>query len=102
MKLNINDFPTFEEIRDHEFANNPDIKKEYNRLAPKYRLIEKTLKARAKNKMTQKQVANLMGTKQSALARFEAGDANPTIDFIQRLAKALNTTFVLKFSGSLS
>jgi transcriptional regulator with XRE-family HTH domain len=30
-----------------------------------------------------------MGTKQSAISRFESGKANPTLDFLYRLADAL-------------
>jgi transcriptional regulator with XRE-family HTH domain len=44
---------------------------------------------RIKGEMTQAQLAEKMGTKQSAIARFESGRSNPTFDFIQRLATAL-------------
>ena len=98
MKLDINQFPTTEEYKKRIFKERPGVKKEYDRLAPKYALIEKTLKARAKMGLTQKETASRMGTKQSALARFEAGNTNPTLAFIQRLAKALNTTFKLTIS----
>lgn len=89
---------TLEEFKKEIFKKRPGIKKEYDKLAPKYNLIAKTIKARTKSGFTQKEVAERMGTKQSALARFEAGNTNPTLGFIQRLAQALDTTFKFTIS----
>lgn len=76
---------------------NPDFKEEYDKLGPEYELISKIIDARIKNKLTQKEIAKRMGTKQSAIARLESGNANPTIQFIQKLATALNTSITLSF-----
>ncbi|MBP9817456.1 helix-turn-helix transcriptional regulator [Candidatus Shapirobacteria bacterium] len=89
---------TLSKFKKEIFISRPGVKKEYDKLGPKFKLIAKTLRARNRQKLTQKQVADLMGTKQSALARFEAGNSNPTLSFLQRLAKALNTSFVLRIS----
>ncbi|MBP6989394.1 helix-turn-helix transcriptional regulator [Candidatus Shapirobacteria bacterium] len=77
----------------------PEFKKEYDKLQPEYELINKLIEARIKKKMTQKDIADRMGTKQSALARLESGHANPTISFIQKLATALGTDITLTFPG---
>jgi predicted transcriptional regulator len=37
-----------------------------------------------------------MGTKQSSIARLESGDYNPTISFLKKTAKALNSTLKIK------
>jgi ribosome-binding protein aMBF1 (putative translation factor) len=98
MKYNISKFQTFENFKTEALLGNAEVKAEYDKLGPRYEVIRQLIKARNKSKLTQKEVANRMGTKQSALARFEAGNTNPTLDFVQKLARALETTFVLKIS----
>ena len=39
--------------------------------------------------MTQEALAKKIGTKQSAIARFESGKTNPTISFLSNIAEAL-------------
>jgi predicted transcriptional regulator len=65
------------------------FRKEHPELDLEFALISALIKARAKGEITQKQLAEKMGTKQSAIARFESGRSNPTLDFIKRLAEAL-------------
>ena len=50
-----------------------------------------------KKGMTQAQIAKKMGTTQSAIARVEAGNTNPTIGFMQKLADALGLRLSLRF-----
>lgn len=94
MKADMSKFPTFEEIRDKGLKD-PKVKAEYDKLGPRYEIIEQLIRVRLKKGITQKQLAERMGTKQSALARFEAGNTNPTLKFIQKLARALGTSFTL-------
>ena len=66
----------------------PEAKARYDALAPKYAIINALLDARRKAKMTQAQVAERIGTKQSAVARMEAGHGNMTLDLIRKYAAA--------------
>lgn len=45
--------------------------------------------------LTQKQLAQRMGTTQSAIARLESGTRTPTIDTLYHLAEALGIDFVI-------
>lgn len=90
-------FVKFESVL-KESLKDPKFKKEYERLGPKYDLIRQVIEAKTKLGLTQKEIANRMGTKQSALARFESGNINPTLNFMQKLAKALNMTLKLTIS----
>ena len=63
------DFDTFLEKK----LKNPDFKREYDALDKEFELIDELLKARSEAKMTQAQVAEAMGVKQSAVARIESG-----------------------------
>jgi ribosome-binding protein aMBF1 (putative translation factor) len=69
---------------------------EYKRLESQYSLISQVIDARVKRKLTQKQLAQKLGTKQSAISRLEAGRANPTLSFLKKLAVAMNQQLVIQ------
>ncbi len=69
---------------------NPRYKKAYDALEFEYTLMSAIIKARAKKGVTQKMLAEKMGTKQSSIARFESGTYNPTLAFVQKLINALD------------
>ncbi|KKR53015.1 MAG: Transcriptional regulator, XRE family [Parcubacteria group bacterium GW2011_GWA1_40_21] len=54
------------------------VKKAYGDLAPQYALIEMITRKRLKAGLSQETLAQKLGTKQSAIARFESGKTNPT------------------------
>lgn len=74
-----------------ELLSDPATKKEFDKLAPRYAVISQLIEARIKNKMTQLDVAKKVGTKQSAIARLESGNVNPSLEFLQKIATALDT-----------
>ena len=93
MKRKFLDFDEFLE----ESLKNPKIKAEYDKLEPEFAVIEAVLKARVQKGITQEQLAKKIGTKQSAIARIESGNANPSIGFLQKLADALGKKLVIQF-----
>lgn len=72
-----------------ELLADPAVKKEYDRLTPRYTLISELIAARLKKGMTQMEVAEKLGTRQSAIARLESGDINPSFEFLQRIAQVM-------------
>jgi len=72
-----------------EALKDPKFRKAYNALEPKYALIHAILDARIKRGITQAEIAKRAGTTQSAIARFESGVGNPTLDFMQRVSAAI-------------
>ena len=76
---------------------NKDIRKEYDRLRPEYELLDKIIFLRLKHKMTQKQLAKKLNTKQSAISRLEKGMINPTVTFLGKLASAFGKKLVVEF-----
>jgi len=70
----------------------PEIKAEYDRLGPEYEIIEAIIRKRLERGMSQKQLADKMGTKQSALSRLESGTYNPSLAFLKKVATALGTS----------
>lgn len=79
---------TFEQHK-KELLRDPDVRREYDRLGPEYELIESMIKKRIEKKMSQADLARKMGTKQSAISRVESGNANPSLQFMQKIAGAL-------------
>lgn len=79
----------------HERAmKDPVYRKAYEDLDLEFAIIEALIRARAKRGMTQEKLAAKIGTQQSAIARFEAGRANPTLSFIQKISDALDLKIV--------
>lgn len=76
---------------------NPEIKKEYEVLQPEMAVVKAVIEARAKNGVTQKDLAQKIGTKQSVISRFESGRSNPSLTFLKNLAEALNSDLEIKF-----
>lgn len=97
-KRDISKFPSVNDYLKKSLLD-PDFKREYDQFGPEFELINKIIEARIHKKLTQKDIANRMGTKQSALARLESGHANPTLSFVQKLATALGTDITLTFPG---
>lgn len=61
-----------------------------------FQIIETIVKARVKNNLTQKDLAEKIGVAQSALARFENGNTNPTLSFLQKVTTGLGVKLIVK------
>ncbi len=79
---------------------NPAFKAEYDRLQPEFAVINAIIEARKTKGITQKVLAKKIGTKQSVISRLESGRANPSVAFLKKLAKALNSHLEIKFISS--
>ena len=80
-----------------QLMKDPEVVRAYRELQPEFAIIRKIIESRVKEGVTQKELAKRMKTKQSAISRLESGRANPSLDFLQRLAKALNTRLEIRF-----
>ena len=81
-----------------ELLKDPNVKKEYERLQPEYAVIRAMIEARINKGMTQKELAQRVGTKQSNIARLEAGKGNPTVAQLTKLANALESNLQIRFT----
>ncbi len=70
----------------------PEVKEEYDALGPQYEIIRAEIKSRKAAGMTQKELAERMGTAQANISRFESGNYNPTLAFLQKMARSLGKT----------
>ena len=69
--------------------SSPQVKAEYDRLGPVYALVGAMVEARHEAGLTQRQLAERMGTTQSVVARLENAHHMPSLDLVTRYAAAL-------------
>jgi predicted transcriptional regulator len=68
---------------------NKNVRKEYELMEAEYKIIEEIIIARREKNLTQKGLAELIGTKQSNISRLESGNYNPSLNFLQKVATAM-------------
>jgi len=75
-----------------------DVRAEYNLLDEEFVLLDEFLKARAAAGITQAEIAERMGTTQSAIARLESGRGkhSPSLATLRRYAHALGCRLDLR------
>ena len=72
------------------------VMKAYNDLDLEFSIISQIIDKRIKKGMSQKDLALKMGTEQPSISRFESGDYNPTISFLKKISKALDSKLEIK------
>jgi len=79
----------FKTIKDR-WLKKPDVRKEYDALKAEFQLAEEIIKARAKAKMTQAELARRIGTKSTAISRLESPNyGKASISMLKKVAQAL-------------
>jgi predicted transcriptional regulator len=68
---------------------NKEVRNELENNEAEYKIIEEIIMARRERNITQKELAELVGTKQSNISRLESGNYNPTLEFLTKIAKAV-------------
>ncbi|MBR6529612.1 MAG: helix-turn-helix transcriptional regulator [Firmicutes bacterium] len=86
----------FNEYLKNSLEEDDELKREYDALQTEYELIEKLIKARVEANLTQKELAQKCGMKQSNISRLESGKSNPTIRFLKKLANSLDCDLVIE------
>ena len=72
-----------------ESLKDPEFKKEYDALELEYSIIAQVIQKRLDRGLSQKQLAEKIGTKQSAISRLERGNISLSIAFLEKVSKAL-------------
>lgn len=78
-----------------------DAQAEYEKLADEFDMARELIAARHRAGLTQAEVAKRMGTSQSTVARLESGGRQPSMQTVQRYAKALGCRAVIKLERHL-
>ena len=67
-----------------------DFEKEYHRTATLYRLADRLLLLRKQRGLTQKELAEIIGTTQAVVSRLESVSVNHSLETILKFAEALD------------
>ncbi len=74
------------------------VRKAYKELGPEFELAKTIIEMRIKKGLTQAVLAKKIGTQQSAVARLESGNYNPSVAFLGRVASALDARLEVSLS----
>jgi ribosome-binding protein aMBF1 (putative translation factor) len=90
----ITSLKSWEEIK-AEWQDDPQYMQEWEKRKPEYELARQIIKARLTMNISQAELAKKAGTDQAVISRMENMNAHPSIDLIQRIARALGTSIHL-------
>lgn len=90
MSVKFDDFLR-EQLKDSEF------RKEYESLQPEKAIIQAIIDARQTSGLTQKELSERTGIAQGDISKLERGNANPSIQTLQRLAVGMGMTIKIEF-----
>lgn len=79
---------SFEEMKS-DMLKDGEFKIEYEKLKPRYEMIEQIIRVRREQNITQAELAKRVGTQKSNISRLESGNYNPSLDFLVKIAESL-------------
>lgn len=77
--------------------NNPEFREEYEKMQPEFDVTKALIESRIEQNMTQKELAERTGIRQSNISRIENGVSSPNISTLQKLAEGLGMSLQIKF-----
>lgn len=92
--MELSDTKTSEQVLAEEMRD-PVFRVEWERTAMARAVALKVLAHRAERRLSQRALAAKLGMTQPQVARIEAGEHNPTIDTLARIAQALDIEFAI-------
>ena len=87
---------TFREVLNEQLKD-PEFKAEWDATEAEYQIIKSMLEARRRKAITQSQLSEITGIAQADISRIENGNANPSIQTLQRLAAGLGMRLKVEF-----
>jgi predicted transcriptional regulator len=78
----------------------PEVKREYDALEPEFAIASELIRARLRAGLSQAELAERMGTSQSAIARLESGQTLPSTKTLLRFAEATKSKVELRLSAA--
>ncbi len=79
-----------------KLLSNPEVKIEYENLDVFYKIKRQLISLRKEKGLSQKELAEKIGTKQSAISRLENENYNPSVELLSRIAKAFDKELEIK------
>jgi DNA-binding XRE family transcriptional regulator len=82
-----------------QLLQNPQTQRDYDALSDEFEVAREMIAARGRAGLTQADVAALMGTTQSTVARIESGKRQPSLNTVQRYAHAVGCKAVVRLES---
>ena len=73
-----------------EQMRDPEFRAAYEALEPEFELARQVIRLRLQRGLTQKELAERVGTQQSGISRLEGMNQMPSLSFLRRVAEALD------------
>jgi predicted transcriptional regulator len=83
-----------------EWLKDPAVKAEFDRLGPEFEIATELIQARLRSGFSQVELAERMGTSQSAIARLESGRRLPSTKTLLRFAEATGSKVHLRLTAA--
>jgi len=78
----------------------PEVKREFDALEAEFAIATELIKARMRAGLSQAELAERMGTSQSAIARLESGQTLPSTKTLLRFAEATRSKVEVRLSAA--
>ena len=83
----------FEQLR----ADDPELQREYDRLGPRFEMVDAIIKARKRRRLSQRELAERIGVTKTVVSRLESGQHSPRLETVYDIAHALGYRLDVKF-----
>ena len=80
-----------------EDLEDPEIRKEMEKLEPEFAIVRAIIDARVSSGITPEELSRKSGINQANISKLEHGKANPSVSTLQKLAKGLGKRLVISF-----
>ena len=77
--------------------SDPEFRQEYEASRAQYEVVRALISARISENLTQKQLAERSGVRQSNISRIESGSASPTLATLEALAAGMGKKLRISF-----
>lgn len=76
---------------------NSEFKELYEKNEGEYQIAREIIKARIEMRMTQKELSEKTGIRQSNISRIENGNCSPTVETLEKIAEGLGKKLEIRF-----
>jgi DNA-binding XRE family transcriptional regulator len=80
-----------------KFLADPEINAEFEAPRPHFEVVAQIIKARGEQGVTQEALAKRTGIARCNISRLESGTYNPSLDFLNRIARGLGMEVHVEF-----
>lgn len=74
-----------------------EFKEEYEKTRAEFEIMKAIIDARCENNLTQKQLSEIIGIRQSNLSRIESGACSPNVATLNKIAEGLGKELHIEF-----